>query len=120
MDCRKCKYSGIVGMKNVTCDYILRTGHRRGCPADQCDKYEPRRKRNAKQRKTAEKARGKDRPGVHDLDGNRTKGNKEKDMENPKNPDPGCLRKLCIDRDAGRRAGMYPMVGAEKDDGGAG
>lgn len=91
MDCRKCKYSGIVGMKNVTCDYILRTGHRRGCPADQCDKYEPRRKRNAKQRKTAEKARGKDRPGVHDLDSNRTKGNKEKDMENPKNPDPGCL-----------------------------
>lgn len=37
------------------------------------------------------KTRGKDWTGVHDLDGNRAKGDKEKDMEKTENPDPGCL-----------------------------
>lgn len=42
--CRKCKYR--VGQqdwknKQMRCNYILVTGHSRGCDATHCDKYEP-------------------------------------------------------------------------------
>ena len=36
--CSTCKYQGYRG----TCDYLLRTGHSRGCPADACTVYEER------------------------------------------------------------------------------
>lgn len=53
--CKKnnCKYAqhisgaGKVHKTELCCCYILETGHSRGCPADQCDKYEPK-KRGAK------------------------------------------------------------------------
>lgn len=40
---RKCKTCMYRNNDNRfgNCNYILITGHRRGCPADQCDKYEP-------------------------------------------------------------------------------
>lgn len=37
--CRTCKY-GNKHTSTVTCDYLVITGHRRGCPAGSCDKYE--------------------------------------------------------------------------------
>ena len=42
---KTCKYCGIVnGTKqcstSVTCDYLLKTGKRRGCSPEACDKYE--------------------------------------------------------------------------------
>lgn len=36
----KCFYKSGNG-QNRTCDYIIKTGHRRGCPPEQCDKYKP-------------------------------------------------------------------------------
>ncbi len=36
--CKTCKYRG-ENDKNG-CDYIYITGHRRGCPVEECDKYE--------------------------------------------------------------------------------
>ena len=77
--CVKCKYSGIIGTNQVVCDFILRTGHRRGCPADKCDKFEPRREKRAKQKKTAERTRRKNRGNLYGMEGVRTRGQK-KDM----------------------------------------
>lgn len=37
--CKKCKYRAEKG-RAENCNYILFTGHRRGCPAEKCDKYE--------------------------------------------------------------------------------
>ena len=36
--CDKCGYRGSTGTDKC-CDYILHTGHRRGCRPDQCDKF---------------------------------------------------------------------------------
>lgn len=42
--CRTCDYLwGNRYTNDVCCDYLLRTGQRRGCPGgDNCDKYKPR------------------------------------------------------------------------------
>lgn len=42
--CRTCDYLwGNRYTNDVCCDYLLRTGQRRGCPGgDKCDKYKPR------------------------------------------------------------------------------
>lgn len=38
--CAKCIYHSIVSSGHeVICDYIGATGHSRGCPASECDKY---------------------------------------------------------------------------------
>lgn len=36
--CQKCYF---YGHRTDTCDYILVTGHRRGCPPDRCIRFEP-------------------------------------------------------------------------------
>lgn len=43
--CRKCKYRGTFGSRKC-CDYILHTGHSRGCRPDKCTRFEkgPRQK----------------------------------------------------------------------------
>ena len=42
--CIKCKYSYVPNIKGaiIVCDYLDKTGRRRGCPAENCDKFEPR------------------------------------------------------------------------------
>lgn len=46
-DPNKCKHKDCIyyptGSADNTCDYIIRTGHRRGCPVWDCDKYRRRR-----------------------------------------------------------------------------
>lgn len=44
MRCIKCKYSFTPNTFStiILCDYLDKTGHRRGCPAENCDKFEPR------------------------------------------------------------------------------
>lgn len=38
--CAKCVYhSSVSSGHDIICDYIGVTGHSRGCPASQCDKY---------------------------------------------------------------------------------
>lgn len=41
---RTCKYSCIYAGVAQFCDYIGKTGCRRGCDAEHCDKYEKKRK----------------------------------------------------------------------------
>lgn len=46
--CRHCIYSGLTpggNIDRITCDYILITRHRRGCPVDRCDKFKRRKRR---------------------------------------------------------------------------
>lgn len=38
--CKRCRYRGPKGGMQL-CDYILITGHRRGCSIAKCDKFEP-------------------------------------------------------------------------------
>ena len=39
--CKTCVYSRTVcATMNMSCDYFLITGHRRGCKVGECDKYE--------------------------------------------------------------------------------
>ena len=39
--CRTCRFRGAIKGENIIyCDYILHTGKRRGCPVDQCTRYE--------------------------------------------------------------------------------
>ncbi len=41
--CRRCEYSGQLGGPLVVCDYLLITGHRRGCPAGRkCTRFKKR------------------------------------------------------------------------------
>lgn len=51
--CRRqntCIYRAIYGYAGSHCSYFAKTGKLRGCPADQCDKYEPKpRKRKQKE-----------------------------------------------------------------------
>ena len=42
--CRKCAYRGAAG-GFACCDYILHTGHSRGCSPAHCDKYTPGKRR---------------------------------------------------------------------------
>lgn len=42
--CIKCKYGSSARVTNVTCNYILMEHKMRGCPADNCNKYKPRKK----------------------------------------------------------------------------
>ena len=35
---KKCAYSGCIGGEHI-CDYLGKTGHRRGCSPKECDKY---------------------------------------------------------------------------------
>lgn len=44
--CKTCMYRAADYYENG-CDYILVTGHSRGCPVEECDKYE----RKARKRK---------------------------------------------------------------------
>ena len=38
--CKKCEYHGYVLFHELCCDYILKTGHLRGCPAgSKCTKF---------------------------------------------------------------------------------
>lgn len=37
--CKTCRYRAAV-QEFGNCDYILITGHMRGCPSNNCDKYE--------------------------------------------------------------------------------
>lgn len=41
---RTCKYAGSKSINSGMCDYIGITGQTRGCPAEECDKYERRKK----------------------------------------------------------------------------
>lgn len=45
--CKSCKYRGTNYIGNG-CDYIEFIGHSRGCPVEECDKYEkkPRKRRS--------------------------------------------------------------------------
>ena len=44
--CKKRKYMGRLHGGMETCDYILKTGHARGCePGEKCDKYESKNRR---------------------------------------------------------------------------
>ena len=36
-----CKYSNNISGVYLVCDYINKTGHRRGCDPEKCDKYKP-------------------------------------------------------------------------------
>ena len=38
---KKCVYSGWIGREHI-CDYLGKTGKRRGCSAKECDKYKPK------------------------------------------------------------------------------
>jgi len=38
--CTYCGYRGVLGEK-LCCDYIIHTGHSRGCRPDKCDKFKP-------------------------------------------------------------------------------
>lgn len=48
-----CKYCGRISSPKATfsntCDYLLKTGKRRGCNPEACDKYEPRELPNKKE-----------------------------------------------------------------------
>lgn len=46
--CKSCIYSRTTSAtKNMSCDYLLITGNRRGCKVGECDKYEKgKRKQN--------------------------------------------------------------------------
>ena len=51
--CRKCKYANKYCttkdcLSKLTCDYIGKTGRRRGCRPDECDKFEPVEKKRKK------------------------------------------------------------------------
>ena len=35
---KQCTYSGCIGGEHI-CDYLGKTGHRRGCSPKECDKY---------------------------------------------------------------------------------
>ena len=37
---KKCKFACGTTESTLCCDYLSRTGNRRGCPAEQCDKFE--------------------------------------------------------------------------------
>lgn len=38
--CRKCSYHGYSGTLGIFCEYLLVTGHMRGCePGENCDKF---------------------------------------------------------------------------------
>ena len=41
---KTCKYARYMCSNERYCDYISRTGHRRGCPPEECDKYEKKKK----------------------------------------------------------------------------
>ena len=42
--CEGCTYRQMLGtnQNDTACMYLLMTGHRRGCPVEECDKYEKR------------------------------------------------------------------------------
>ena len=49
--CARCKYSNRIAghvqsssPEYIICDYILKTGHMRGCSVIDCNKFEPKRK----------------------------------------------------------------------------
>lgn len=46
--CKKCKYSFHDGTVGCICGYILITNKRRGCPAEDCDKFEPKKRNQIK------------------------------------------------------------------------
>ena len=50
--CKKndCRFKGAIIDGKKTCDYILIIGKMRGCPADQCDKYEKGKRKPVKRR----------------------------------------------------------------------
>lgn len=47
--CKFCRYSSSKSARssayNITCAYIEKTGHSRGCRPDMCDKFERRRRK---------------------------------------------------------------------------
>ena len=45
---KTCKYSAHITNEYMFCDYLCKTGSRRGCSVDACDKYEKRKKRDSK------------------------------------------------------------------------
>lgn len=58
--CRKCKYSAIHNANKkgeegttqpTTCNYLLETKKRRGCPVGLCDKFEPRDEKGLKKKR---------------------------------------------------------------------
>lgn len=55
--CKKCKYYAKVTM---TCDYLLRTGVRRGCPTKKCTRFEPVKKANRAKKESTEPASSMD------------------------------------------------------------
>ena len=42
---RTCKYCTVISGNLPVCDYLSMTGSRRGCPPEQCDKYEKKEKK---------------------------------------------------------------------------
>lgn len=57
--CRKCKFSAIHNTnrksedgvtQQITCNYLLVTKNRRGCPVGYCDKFEPRDEKGSKKK----------------------------------------------------------------------
>lgn len=42
---RKCFYSCNIADTAMCCDYLIKTGKMRGCPADRCDKYKEGKKK---------------------------------------------------------------------------
>lgn len=51
--CRFCRYSSREGMnedniRSLSCDYIGKIGHSRGCRPDKCDKFEKKTKKRRK------------------------------------------------------------------------
>lgn len=47
--CSKCKYSCVYNGLYFHCDYFISTGKRRGCKVNECDKFEPKKKKMNKQ-----------------------------------------------------------------------
>lgn len=59
--CKTCVFGqyDVGNFKNgyYVCNYILITGHMRGCPADDCNKYEEKKRRRRQPAMTVEKRR---------------------------------------------------------------
>ena len=43
--CQNCKYFACLDGREYICDYINKTGQRRGCGISECDKYEKKKKK---------------------------------------------------------------------------